>query len=145
MNIPDGQKIKIKNKTLASCGELLFKAYMIGIEASQGIHRMIYDSIMSCDKDIQCALFKNIWLSGGTTMIKGVDKRLIKEINVLLAQNKQNVNCVVIPNEKAIGQRKYGAWVGMSLLNLLYQNNFDFIIKDDYDECGSSIVQRKCF
>ena len=69
MNIPDGQKIKIKNKTLASCGELLFKAYMIGIEASQGIHRMIYDSIMSCDKDIQCALFKNIWLSGGTTMI----------------------------------------------------------------------------
>jgi len=47
--------------------------------------QMVYNSIRSCDMDVQKGLASNIWLSGGTTMIPGLSSRVehdIKEIYV---------------------------------------------------------------
>lgn len=41
---------------------------------------MVYNSIVGCPLDIQKALARNIWMSGGTTMIPGLSSRLEYEI-----------------------------------------------------------------
>jgi actin-related protein len=42
---------------------------------------------MKCDVDIRKDLYKNILLSGGTTMFKGISDRLRKEIAALAPSN----------------------------------------------------------
>jgi actin-related protein len=42
----------------------------------EGIHEMCYKSIQKCDVDLRKDLYKNIILSGGTTLINGFPDRL---------------------------------------------------------------------
>jgi actin-related protein len=53
----------------------------------QGIQELTFQSIMKCDVDIRKDLYKNILLSGGTTMFKGISDRLRKEIAALAPSN----------------------------------------------------------
>ena len=45
------------------CPEILFDPSLIGAE-SEGIHRLIYDSVSKCDIDLRTDFYKNIVLSG---------------------------------------------------------------------------------
>ena len=49
----------------------------------KGIHHMVYDSIMKCHKNLREQMFGNIVLNGGNMAFKGMDDRLMKEINKL--------------------------------------------------------------
>ncbi|KAJ5066496.1 actin-7-related [Anaeramoeba ignava] len=60
--LPNGEIIKIGNERIKSC-EILFQPNLIENE-SIGIDKMIYQSIIKSDKDIQKELFNNILLSG---------------------------------------------------------------------------------
>lgn len=53
-----------------SCGEIMFKPYIIGRE-EEGVHDMVSVAIKKCDPFLQRALYGNILLSGGTTMLSG--------------------------------------------------------------------------
>ena len=39
-----------------------------------------FDAVMKCDPDIKKELFRNIVMAGGSTMFKGMQKRMKKEI-----------------------------------------------------------------
>ena len=45
----------------------------------------------------------------------------------------------------AAPERKYSVWIGGSILGSLSTFGQMWISKQEYDECGSSIVHRKCF
>jgi len=45
-----------------------------------GLHKMTYETISTCDTDIRNDLYSNIILSGGTTLYKGLEDRLEKEM-----------------------------------------------------------------
>merc|ERR1712007_46731 len=64
--LPDGQVITIGNERFR-CPEVLFKPNLIGME-NEGIHKLTNGSVNKCDIDIRRDLWKNIVLSGGTTM-----------------------------------------------------------------------------
>lgn len=64
--LPDGRKIKL-NISRFKCPELMFKPELDGKEM-EGIHKLIFNSIMKCDLDIRSDLYTNVVLSGGTTM-----------------------------------------------------------------------------
>jgi len=74
-------------------------------------------------------------LSGGTAMCPGITYRMTKEL-IKLAPNRMRVRTLAIP------ERKYGAWIGGSILAGLpaFQNHW--ISKGDYDESGPAIVHR---
>jgi actin-related protein len=134
--MPDGQLIALGNERFR-CPEVLFKPELIGME-SRGIHETTFNAIMRCDVDIRRDLFQNIVLSGGTTMFQGLSDRLSKEISALAPSNVR-VRIIAPP------ERKYSVWIGGSILASLNTFSQMWISKADYDECGPSIVHRKCF
>ena len=133
--LPDGQLITVGAERFR-CAETLFKPSLIGME-SQGIHRLTYESIMKCDVDIRKDLYSNLVLSGGSTMFQGIAERMAKEMNILVPESMK-VKVIAPP------ERKYSVWIGGSILSSLSTFEEMWITKEEYDEAGPSIGQRKC-
>ncbi|XP_064608374.1 actin, clone 302-like [Liolophura sinensis] len=134
--LPDGNVITIGNERFR-CPETLFQPSFIGME-SVGIHESLYNSVMKCDLDIRRDLFANIVLSGGTSMFPGLADRMVKELQSLCPPSMK-VKVTAPP------ERKYSVWIGGSILGSLSTFQAMWISKEEYDECGPSIVHRKCF
>jgi actin beta/gamma 1 len=119
------------------CAEVLFQPQLIGKEAN-GIHDMVFKSIMNADVDIRRDLFGNVVLSGGTTMFPGIAERMTKEL-AALAPSTVKIRIIAAP------ERKYSVWIGGSILSSLSTFEQMWISKAEYDESGPTIVHRKCF
>merc|ERR1719330_806575 len=103
----------------------------------EGVHKLVLNSIMKCDVDIRKDLWKNVVMSGGSTMFNGIADRLQKELKEL-APATMDVKIVAPP------ERKYSVWIGGSILASLSTFEEMWVKKDEYDESGPSIVHRKC-
>jgi actin-related protein len=134
--LPDGNIITI-GEEMFKAPEVMFDPDLMGKEI-KGIDHAVFDSIQRADMDVRKYLFSNIVLSGGTTMIKNLDKRLEKELNILKPLKMSNVK-IIAPNE-----RKYSVWLGGSILSSLKTFDNAWIYKKDYEEAGMSIIHRKC-
>jgi len=133
--MPDGQVITVGSSRFRT-PEALFDPSVVGLE-SEGIHKLVFDSIMKCDVDIRKDLYANIVLSGGSTMYPGIQERMEKEIKAL-APPTMKIKVVAPP------ERKYSVWIGGSILSSLSTFENMWIQKEEYDESGPSIVHRKC-
>jgi len=133
--LPDGNIITVGNERFRA-PEVLFNPSMIGKE-QQGVHRLTFDSIMKCDVDIRRDLYKNIVMSGGTTMYAGIPERLEKEMKALAPQG-MDIKVIAPP------ERKYSVWIGGSILASLSTFEEMWVSKEEYDESGPTIVHRKC-
>jgi len=134
--LPDGQVISINNERFRS-SEALFTPSLLGGEL-QGVHEVAHSSISKCDPDVRKYLYSNIVLSGGTTTIAGFSDRLHREVTRLAFANTKVK--VVSPSE-----RKHSVWVGGSILASLPTFSNMYITREEYDEVGASIMQRKCY
>jgi actin-related protein len=103
----------------------------------EGIHESAFATIMQCDIDIRSDLFANIVMSGGSTMFPGINERLTSEIK-RLAPQAVTVRVITPP------ERKYSVWIGGSILTSLNTFQENWILREEYDDCGPSIVHRKC-
>jgi len=133
--LPDGNVITIGSERFRA-PETLFQPNFIGMESS-GIHKLTFDSIMKCDVDIRRDLYKNIVMSGGTTMFTGIPERLEKEMKALAPQG-MDIKVIAPP------ERKYSVWIGGSILASLSTFEEMWVTKEEYDESGPTIVHRKC-
>jgi len=133
--MPDGQVITIGTSRFRT-PEALFQPTKVGLE-DDGIHKLVYTSIMKCDVDIRKDLYANTVLSGGSTMYPGIQERMEKEV-IALAPPTMKIKVVAPP------ERKYSVWIGGSILASLSTFENMWITKDEYDESGPSIVHRKC-
>ena len=135
-DLPDGQGITIGDEQFR-CPEALFQPAMLGMD-SPGIHETCYKSIMKCDIDTRKALFNNIVLSGGNTLFPDIGHRMSKEITAL-APPRTTVRVI------ASQERNYNVWTGGSILASLSSFQEKWISKQDYEECGPTIVHRKLY
>jgi actin beta/gamma 1 len=133
--LPDGQVITIGNERFR-CPEVLFQPSFIGLE-QDGVHKLVFQSIMKCDVDIRKDLYGNVVMSGGSTMFEHIPTRLQKEIKAL-APDSITVKIIAPP------ERKYSVWIGGSILSSLSTFEEMWISKNEYDEAGPAIVHRKC-
>jgi len=134
--LPDGQIVHIGSERF-KCPEALFQPNLIGLEKQGGIHNLVYDSIRKCDMDIRRQYYHNIVLAGGTTMFRGLPKRLRKEVSEL-APGSVNVRVV------AMKERRYGCWLGASVLAGITPFRKEWITKAEYEEYGAEIVHKRC-
>jgi len=134
--LPDGSTVTVGNERFRT-SEVLFRPDMMGKEAD-GIDKLTFSSIQKCDIDVRRDLFSKVVLSGGTTMIQGLETRLQKDISAL-APPSAKIKVVAPP------ERKYSVWIGGSILSSLSSFQDLWITREDFDECGPGIVHRKCF
>jgi len=130
---PDGGMFTIGSERFR-CTEVLFKPEFIG-KCSVGIHKMICQSILTCDEDLHACLLENIVLSGGTASCTGLAERLKKELSMLVS-DRMNVNVTLHPD---------AVFKGGAILASLPTFRGMCITREDYDESGPTVVHRKCF
>ncbi|XP_073511364.1 actin, cytoplasmic-like [Phyllobates terribilis] len=135
-NLPDGNTLSLDSQ-LFRAPEILFKPSNIGLEAP-GLHEMIYSTIMKCPIDVRRDLFSNIVLSGGTTMIPGVNQRILEELLPMMPKGvKLNV---ALPED-----RQFAVWTGASILSSLDTFRNLWVTKCEYLDIGHAAFLRKCF
>ena len=148
--LPDGRKIRISNEKFEAT-EILFDPSKVDNEQG-GIHEMVFNSINQCEIDLRKELYKNIVLSGATTMFAGYASRIEKEIKSLytkknLAQSdnkkiKIDINIIDSP------RRKYSVFIGATVLANAYNKNDAtdnyWITKAEWEETGKDIILKKC-
>ena len=98
---------------------------------------MIDESISKSDIDIRRDLYQNIILSGGTTMTKGFSDRVQKQLPEISPQNMK---------VKVLGSfdRRFQPWVGGSILSSLGSFQQMWMSRQEYEEHGSIMIERKC-
>ncbi|XP_075696843.1 actin, cytoplasmic 1-like [Rhinoderma darwinii] len=132
--LPDGKVVTVGHQRFRA-PETLFSPSDNGVEAS-GVHTMIFDSILRCDIDIRRPLYKNILLSGGSTLFHGLEDRIHKEITSLVPGTVKVK--IIAPND-----RKFAVWIGGSILTCLKSFRELWVTSMDYKEFGSAIVHEK--
>ncbi|ETO31848.1 hypothetical protein RFI_05270 [Reticulomyxa filosa] len=131
--LPDGQTITVGSERFR-CAEALFKPYWAGPDR-EGVHMLIYQSLMKCEDELRGVLSKNIVLAGGNTMFGGIAERMLNEVTTLIPVS---LTCHVdaLPD-------KHSIWMGGSILASLKSFENMMININEYYEYGPSIVHRK--
>ena len=134
--LPDGHVIHFGDK-LYQVPEVRFAPDQLGIH-SPGLSKMVSSSIMKCDTDIQNKLYADIVLSGGTTLLPGLEERLMKEVEQLASKGTP-IKITASPD------RCFSAWIGASIMTSMSSFKQMWVTSADFKEYGTSVVQRRCF
>lgn len=131
--LPDGSEITVGNERFR-CAEALFQPSLIGME-SPGIAEVVHQCISKCPIDVKRQMYGDIILSGGTTLLPNIDKRLETELRPLLPAS---MKVRVIAPER----RQYSVWKGGSILAAL--NTFMHMVwtQEEYYDIGPNIVHQ---
>lgn len=124
-DLPDGQKLKIGPERFRA-PEILFDPELIGLEWP-GLHQLVIESISRTDMDLRKALYGNIVLSGGSTMVKGFGDRLLHEVQRLAVKDTR-IKIYAPP------ERLYSTWIGGSILAGLSTFRKMYVTIDDWHE-----------
>jgi actin len=168
--LPDGTVFDMDLERLQT-PEILFD--QLG-HPKAGIHHMILEAIQRSPSPQWGAMFSNIVASGGSTMFPGFGDRLTEEMKKLVDTEKVSLShppasvfkdpscslskipadlCghlktrYLAPRIKVIAppERKYSVWIGGSILASLSTFQNAWITKEEYEEIGPTVVDRKCY
>jgi len=90
--------------------------------------------------DIRSALYSSLMVTGGNSLVNGFVDRLNYDLaHKSSATIKLRVSAAPTPME-----RRYGAWIGGSIVSSLGTFQQLWIGKGEYEESGKAIVERKC-
>ena len=106
----------------------------------RGLHRLAIGAIEAVDVDIRKELYQGIVVTGGTSLLNGLTTRLPKEMAKLLSPNLK----VKIAAQNSKAERKFGCWIGGSIVASLGSFHQMWYSRAEYDEHGASLIHRKC-
>lgn len=99
---------------------------------------LITNSINMCDAELRASFFSNIMVVGGNSLLTGFIERLNFEFNHLNYKTK-----ITAPSSAA--ERRFSSWIGGSILGSLGTFHQMWISKQEYEESGRYIVDKKCY
>lgn len=108
-------------------------------QQTQTITQTVRQAVESVDVDQRPALLNNVILTGAGSLIEKLPERLQADLSALFPNPKVRV----IANSNAV-ERKYGAWIGGSVLASLGTFHQMWVSKAEYDEFGAKIVEKRC-
>ncbi|KAG9235419.1 putative actin-related protein 4 [Amylocarpus encephaloides] len=106
---------------------------------AQTIPEMIRASVQGVDMDLRAALLQNIVVTGGTTLLQGFTDRLYNEMQAMWPGARIKIQAAGLTTE-----RRFGSWVGGSILGSLGTFHQMWISKKEYEEFGVSVVDKRC-
>lgn len=109
------------------------------VPAPMALHQAVSMSMMSADADSRKALSSNILLCGGGSLLPGIATRVQSELAATLtgAFRPRVVSGLA-------AERQFSAWLGGSITASLGTFQQLWISKQEYDEEGPGIVDRRC-
>ncbi len=96
-------------------------------------------AIMACDVDTRPQLLNNVIVTGAGSLIEKLPDRLQSDLQTMFPNPKVRV----IATNNSV-ERKYGAWIGGSVLGSLGTFHQMWISKAEYAEFGANIVEKRC-
>ena len=150
--LPDGRVIHVGNERFR-CPEALFldfqNEYTGCPEGFCGVHKsLVHPSINRCYFELRQVFYNNIVLAGGSTLFPGFADRMQKEMTALAPHGIITSRMGV----KVSPAKEYSTWIGGSILGSVFHfyssrssSRAMWISKEEYDECGPYIVQKRCF
>ena len=139
--LPDGKVLHINKKEIK---ENLLKKILYesnGFKTENNISNMIYNSISKIETDIKREMFNNILICGGnsllfdSTMTAKIQEDITKRVSMATI-----VKCTSHPGEDRINT----SWIGGSILTSLGSFVQWCVSKEEYEEHGAIIIERKC-
>ncbi|KRX27859.1 Actin-like protein 6A [Trichinella nelsoni] len=124
-------------------GEALFDlSYLKGenIQPALSVSSAVHTSVNICDSDYRTALYNSVVVTGGNSLLSGFVDRFIHEVNTRSSSNAK----VKIHSAVTASERRFGAWIGGSILASLANFQQMWISKQEYEETGRGIVEKKC-
>ncbi|KAK3987762.1 actin family [Cladorrhinum sp. PSN332] len=106
---------------------------------AQTIPSLIKASLDGVDVDLRPALLGNVVVTGSTSLLNGFNDRLNNELAALYPGVKIRIHAAGLTSE-----RRFGAWIGGSILASLGTFHQMWISKKEYEENGAGIVEKRC-
>lgn len=143
---PDGSN-SIYGKERFDVAEGLFnpKAAFTSAEDSstpppnESIQALCVSALSNVDVDLRQGLLNSVVSTGGTSMIQGFNDRLHWELS-----NAYPGTRVRIHSPSNVYERRFGPWIGGSILASLGSFHQLWISKKEYEEVGANIVEKRC-
>ena len=104
------------------------------------IPQLVLNSIHMCDTEVGSSLYPNIIVVGGNSLLQGFTDRLYRE---LVQRTGPNVK-LRINSSSSASDRRFSSWIGGSILASLGTFHQMWISKQEYEESGRTIVDKKC-
>ncbi|KAJ6086023.1 Actin-related protein 4 [Penicillium sp. IBT 16267x] len=106
---------------------------------AQTLPELIKASLSGVDVDIRPHLLANVVVTGASSLLYGFTDRLSQE---LMAQFPGPRVRISAPGNTA--ERRFGSWIGGSILASLGTFHQMWISKKEYEEHGANIVEKRC-
>ncbi|KMZ81372.1 actin-like protein, putative [Plasmodium vivax] len=104
---------------------------------------VIYDTIQKCPIDTRKELFENIYLTGGSSIIRGFRERLQNELyDFVKRKNFYSNVCINVHAMRRRTLQKYATYSGAHYFLELFDYHNYKITRGDYQECGDSVLER---
>ncbi|RYP29994.1 hypothetical protein DL767_006477 [Monosporascus sp. MG133] len=108
-------------------------------EKAQTIPELIRAALNAVDVDLRPNLLGNIVVTGGSSLLNGFNDRLNNELMNMYPGMKIKLHAAGLTTE-----RRFGAWIGGSILASLGTFHQMWISKQEYEENGVGIVEKRC-
>ncbi|KAK3335984.1 actin family [Cercophora scortea] len=109
------------------------------VSKGQTIPALIKAALEGVDVDLRPNLLGNIIVTGGTTLLNGFNDRLNLELTTMYPGLKIKIHAAGLTSE-----RRFGSWIGGSILASLGTFHQMWISRKEYDENGAGIVEKRC-
>lgn len=134
--LPDHRKAIVIDDARFKATEGLFTPGVWGKDVT-GLHDMVWKSILACPIDHRKLLLKNIYLSGGTSLLPGLRERLKAEITAL-APTGSTVEVHASDN------RQHAAFLGAAILARLSSFSQCVITQEEWNSKGPEALNKWC-
>ncbi|XP_040564619.1 actin-like protein 6B isoform X2 [Lepeophtheirus salmonis] len=101
---------------------------------------VVTTSVGMCDIDLRPALYGSVIVTGGNSLLSGFTDRLNRDLSQKTPTNMR----LKLISANGNQERRYGSWIGGSILASLGSFQQMWISKAEYQESGKVQVDRKC-
>lgn len=105
-----------------------------------GAGQLASTSVSNCDADVRLALYGSVVVTGGNSLLPGFAERLNRDLSHRAPSNTKIK--MIVANGTV--ERRFGAWIGGSILASIGTFQQMWISAQEYEEGGKSQVERKC-
>ncbi|KAL6438203.1 hypothetical protein ACFW04_004426 [Cataglyphis niger] len=110
-----------------------------GVGASiLGVGPLVTTSVGMCDMDIRPSLYGSVVVTGGNSCLQGFSERLNRD---LASKTPPSMRLKII-SANSSSERRYGAWIGGSILSSLGSFQQMWLSRQEYEESGKLILER---